>query len=248
VVKSPSCHCVCRSRPLSNPVIYMPLHHSQCIITSHLVCYYITPTMLLHHTQYVIASHPLCYYVPHTQNVITSHPVCYYITPNMLLHHTHCVITSHPICYYITPNMLLHHTHYVITSHTVCYYITPNMLLHHTHCVITSHPICYYITPTMLLHHTHCVITYLTPYTMILNSQLTIQLTYIIILIFKYTSANYLTDVAIALLTSCLIRFLKLKEEISLLYSYIAGNLHLQITSSIFKCCLLFKSQRTKIT
>jgi len=91
------------------------------------------------------------------------------------------------------------------------------MLLHHTHYVITSHPVCYYITSTMLLPHTHCVITCLTPrmllYTMILNSQLTIQLTYIIInyynfIFFKYTSANYLTDVAIALLASCLIRFL----------------------------------------
>jgi len=163
----------------------------------------------------------------------------------MLLHHTQYVITSHPLCYCITPTMLLHHTQYVITLHPMCYYITPTILLHHTQYDITSygsHPVCYHITSNVLLHHTQNVIVhYHFKFTIYHSTNL-----YHNNFIFKYSSVNYLTDVAIALLASCLIRFLKLKEEISLLYSYVAGYVHTQITSSIFKCCLLFKSQENK--
>ena len=53
------------------------MSHTQYVITSLSVCYYITVSMLLQHSQYVI----------------TSHSVCYYITVSMLLHHIHYLIS-----------------------------------------------------------------------------------------------------------------------------------------------------------
>jgi len=191
VVKSPSCHCVCRSWPLSNPVIY--------VITSLSVHYYITLSMLLHHTHYVIIPYSgkfskISKVVKHFRKYIFEtmlaemfskiffrnhiyRDVFENLTFRKFLairYHTHYAITSHPLCYYITPSMLLHCVQCVIT------YLTPRMLLHHTHYVITSHPLCYYLTLRMLLP------------TIILNSQLTIQLTYIIINHYNFILLNIL--------------------------------------------------------
>jgi len=58
----------------------------------------------------------------------------------------------------------------------------------------------------------------------------------IILILLKYASVNNYTDVAYF---SCLIGFLKLKGN----FFAIAIHMYTQITSLIFKCCLLFKSK-----